>query len=309
VSRKTRKDDSVDVGEEVLPWYRRPGRGAVLSLLTTAGLLIVAVSGLEHLKARVGTLPEYNPTPRLRLMEPPQWVESEGWRTQILASVHLPEKPNMLDGKLIRDIASQLTHSGWASQVRHIRQEVDGTIRIWCDYRKPIAMVQTDRTEGDETVYVAIDKDGVRLPHLYKNVSEAGWMEIVGVESPIPRPGQAFEGEDARAAVKLAEIIDQKDLARRIRAIDISNFRKRKNPRQDQIFLLARGSREPIIWGSAIGEEIEESAWQDKIKLITLLLKNGSPHVQADVSCYADRVIMKTSPAFETADSSQARDR
>jgi hypothetical protein len=65
----------------------------------------------------------------------------------------------------------------------------------------------------------------------------------------------------------------------------------------------------PIRWGSPIGEEFEEPSCQEKIQLITAMLESGTPHVQADVSCYADRVIMRGEAAIETVDSSQIRDR
>jgi hypothetical protein len=310
VSRKTRKDDSVERNEEGLPWWRRPGRSAVLSLLALTGLVALAVTGLERLKGHVETLPQYNPTPRLQLMDTPDWVDREQWRPQILASIRLPEQPDWLGGGVVREVGEQLASSGWVSKVKRVLPEVDGTIRIWCDYRRPIAMIRIKSDDKDGYTYVAIDKDGVRLPQVYREVEEAGWMQIVGVEiQEPPPPGQVFPGEDAAAAVRLAELIFRQDFAHRISVIDVTNFRGRKSKRQDHIFLLARGRHEPLIWGSAIGEEFDENHWQDKIRLISLQLKNGSPHVQANVSCFPDRVILKVEPTIQTADSSKARGR
>ncbi len=309
MSRKTRKDDSVDVNEETLPWWRKPGRSAILSLLALVGLGFLAVSGLERLKEQVEGLPQYQPTPKLQLVDTPDWVERENWRPQILASIRLPEKADWLGGGLAREIGEQLAASGWVSQVKRVLPEVDGTIRIWCEYRRPIAMVRSKADEEDEYLYVAVDKDGVRLPHIYRDVEEAGWIQILGVESAAPEPGQAYQADDALAAVRLAEIIFRQDFAHQISVIDVTNFRGRKNRRRDHIFLLARGRHEPLIWGSAIGEEFDENTWQDKIRLISLQLKNGSPHVQANVSLFPDRVITSVEPPIQTADGSQARGR
>jgi len=311
VSRKTRKDEPVEPDVANLPWYRRPGRGAVLSLLTLIGLMVFAGTGLERLKARVDSLPEYNPTPKLVLMDTPRWFDSEGWRPQVLAAIHLPEKPNWLDGTLVQDIAHQLAASGWVSQVKRVTQSIDGSLRVWCDYRQPIAMVETRRIDDETGDYVAIDKDGVRLPQVYHNAGEHGWLEILGVEAVVPEPGQTFKGEDAAAAARLAQIIEQQNIAQQVCAIDVSNFHGRKDKSRNHIFLRLRGPAGPInwTWGSAVGEEFEEPLWQDKIRLIQATLRRGAPMSEIDLSSYRDGVIVRTAPAVASAYGSQPRNR
>lgn len=308
MSRKTRKDDPVEAGLEGLPWYRRPGRGASLVLLTLLGIMVSAAAGLEHLKSRVESLPEYNPRPKLHLMEAPLWLDKEGWRPQILATIKLPEKPDWLGGELTKNVADQLAASGWVSKVKRVTQDIEGNIRIWCDYRQPIAMVETRQLEDGVREFVAIDKDGVRLPLVYKNAGSSGWLEIVGVQAAVPEPGQAFQGDDAVAAAKIAQIIDQQVIAKSVCAIDVTNFRGRKDKRQNHILLRLRGAGD-FKWGSAVGEEFEEPNWQRKVKLIQAVLKRRSQHVLADVSCYENGVIMKTQPTIQTADGSQPRNR
>lgn len=316
MSRKTRKDDPADADVQGLPWWRRPGRGAALACLTLVGLVIVAGAGLEQLRSRVSSLPEYNPTPKLLLVDVPEWVDREGWRPQVLASIRLPDQPDWLGGGLVRDIGEQLQRSGWVSKVKRVSQDVDGSIRIACDYRRPIAMVRTRELDRGVHEYVAIDSEGVRLPQVYLNARDAGWLEIIGVEAAVPDPGQPFVGDDARAAADLAQVIDKQKfedrtrvVAEQICVIDVSNFHGRKDKRRNQILLYGRGSGDPIKWGSPIGEEFEEPSWQEKIRLITAVLEDGAPHVQADISCYPNRVIMRSQPAIATVDGSQTRDR
>ena len=309
MSRKTRKDDPGEADVENLPWYRRPGRGAVLVLLTLVGLLSAASAGMQHLKSRVDSLPEYNPKPKLVLMDTPKWFDQEGWRQQVLASIHLSEKPNWLDGKLVHDVADQLSASGWVAQVKRVTQDIEGNIRIWCDYRRPIAMVETKRIDDEAGEYVAIDKDGVRLPQVYKNAGEHGWLEILGVEAGVPEPGQPFKGEDAAAAARLAQIIEQQDIAPQVCAIDVSNFHGRKDRTRNHIFLRLRSSAGAITWtwGSAVGEEFEEPNWQEKVRLIQATLRHGHPTAEVDLTSYRDGVIMRTAPAVASTYGSQPR--
>ena len=310
MSRKTRKDEPFETGEEGLPWWRRPGRGTMLSLLTLSGLIVAAVFGLERLKGRVASLPEYVTAPKVELVDTPKWLDQENWRQYVLASIHLPAKTNWLDGKLVQDVGRQLTESGWASRIKRITRDVHGTIRISCEYRRPIAMVRLEQAEADGyPSYVAIDKDRVRLPQVYRDAGQFAWMEIIGLEAAVPEPGQAFQGGDAKAAVDLVQLLSRQPFARQIRAVDVSNFHGRKDRRQDHIYLLARGRSKPITWGSAIGDEFEENDVELKLRLIAKTLKNGSPNALANVSCYPDRVIMRPDAGIQTADGSQLRGR
>lgn len=309
MSRRGRKDSSADSAEEVLPWYRRPGTGTLMSAWALLGVLGVAVYGLERLKDRMVGLPEYNPQPRLELIDTPPWLTREQWQPQILASIHFPQNQRWLDEGLARDIGQQLQASGWVSRVRSVTQHVDGTIRIACDYRRPIAMIRSE-DGADGPLYVAVDREGVRLPQVYEHAVQAGWMEIVGVEAPVPPPGQPFIGEDAVAAIRLADLIFVQDFAPRIGAINVSNFRGRLNKREPHIFLLAKGDIGRLPWGSAIGEEYDEPTPEEKLRSMALTLKNaGSRSAQLDPSIFPDRVILRVAPDLRTADSSQPRDR
>ncbi len=256
-----------------------------------------AVYGLEQLKAYVYAQPEYAPAVSLALINPPAWVERESWTARILESVDLSREPPLQGMPLVRQVHDQLLASGWVSRVNRVFEGMDGRIRIDCDFRRPVAMIHFDGAM-DEPIgegFIAVDKDGVRLPELYGRVgSEDGWLRIFGVQSPLPQVGQAYpEAEgDAAAAVRLASLIFEQTYASRISGINVRNFRGRHNPSEAHIVLLTHaGGR--IIWGSAIDAEIEEPNWKDKIRTIGMYFERSQPQARIDASVYPDRVIVE----------------
>jgi len=304
LSLKRRKSKPAsDDGAEPSP------RVTIESLRLSAGIVGLfvfvgaAVFGLERLKDRVYDRPEYNPPIQVQLADPPAWVEREGWHKRILSVVKIPEDQQWLDEMLVRRVADQINCSGWVSRVHTVAQRMDGVIRISCDYRRPIAMIQT--ANG----YIPVDRFAVRLPEVYERVEDGtGWMRIVGVETTTPDVGEAFAGDDAVAAVRLASVLFEQDFAQRITAIDVLNFRGRRDKHDNHIKLRTVDGRR-IDWGSAIGEEIEEPTVQEKVRTIALYFKKGSPQARIDVSVYRNGWIEPVEPAIHTADGSRSRGR
>lgn len=281
--------------------------GGALAVFVVLGL---AVYGLERLKDHVYGLPEYSPEFRVILDEPPEWVTAEGWKSRILESIRLPQETRWLDDSLVREIHDRVLASGWVAKVNHVVQDMNGTIRVDCAYRRPIAMVHFDHAVDEQIItgFVAVDEEGVRLPELYHQVDEdLGWLRILGVESPLPPVGEPFSGEDARAAIQLCRVLSRQAYAPRISAINIRNFRGRHNRHDTHIYLLTRdGGR--IKWGSAIGEEMEEPSWKDKLKTIGMYFKSNAPQALIDASVYVNGVIIEPSPpSLRTADMSRSR--
>ena len=277
------------------------GGGIVRPLLPLICMVLLAGAaayGLERLKDHVYRQPVYHPTIRLSLVDPPQWVAKEKWDERILSSVELPTSEQWMDADLIERIAAQLANSGWVRRVDHVTKRMDGTIEVTCDYRRPIAMLLTD--EG----YLPVDRDGVRMPEVYPSVStDSGWLRIVGVESDVPSVNRSFAGDDAKAAVRLASLIFEQgdEVASRISAIDVINFRGRRDRRACHIKLWTPTGSE-IKWGSAIGEEVEENTAVEKITQIAIMLKQGEPKAQVDVSVYPDVAILPATQTIETAE-------
>lgn len=262
-----------------------------------------SVYGLERLKDHVYALPEYSPAIQVELADAPAWVEREGWRNRILSTVKISDDQQWLDEMLVRQVADQINCSGWVSRVHRVAQGMDGIIRISCDYRRPIAMIQTAKG------YIPVDRFGIRLPEVYERVEDGtGWMRIVGIESTTPEVGELFHGEDAGAAVRLASVLFEQEFSQRITAIDVANFRGRRDKRDNHIKLRTLDGQR-IDWGSAIGEEIEEPSVQEKVRTIALYFKKGSPQAHVDISVYRNGWIEPAEPVVRTADGSRTRDR
>jgi len=284
----------------------RPGRGPLLPLLCMVGVVSGAVYGLERLKRYVHSLPAYHPTSiRVKLLDPPDWVEREQWGPRILSAVEVPPEDAWMDEQLPMKVAKQLTDSGWARQVERVTRHMDGTIEVACTYRRPIAMLLTD--EG----YVPVDADGFRLPEVYEQVgADSGWLRIRGVQTARAEVNTAFQGEDAVAAIRLASLIfDQGwEISSRISAIDVANFRGRRNRRESHIKLWTPQGR-LIKWGSAIGEEIEEPTAAEKLANIAIMLRRGGPQAQVDVSVFPDAAVLPIADTIQTADRSNRHGR
>lgn len=255
-------------------------------------VLAAAICGLEQLKHYVYAQPEYRPAVKVELADlgEDDWVDREGWRARILDHIVVPQDKAWVEGELLTNVAEQMAQSGWVSNVRRAWKERDGTIRLACDFRRPIAMVQT--VDGS---YIPVDKYGIRLPEKYDRVSsDLGWMRIIGVEASIPKIGESFvdSESDAMAAVRVATLIfERQEISPWISSVDVTNFKGRRNKRENHIKLWTHDGKR-IDWGSAIGEEVEEASAEEKLQSISLLLKTGTLQARADVSIYPASVLV-----------------
>ncbi len=313
MKRRSKNGANPETGEPSARWWRSIEPADLAPLASALSLIVIlggAVYGLERVRGHVLALPEFNPPVELKLHDPPEWVQTEGWSPRILSSIHVPDPGapgDQADGHLLPDIAHQLAESGWVSSVDQVVRGLDGTVRIACEYRRPIAMILVD-LEG-QTKFIPIDRDGVRLPEIYDRVDPgAGWLRIIGVETPPPEVGQAYAGDDAVEAVRLAALLgEQEDIAPHIADVDVRNFLGRRDKRRPHILLWPRQGTEPFIWGSAIGQEIEEADAADKLRNLAVSLRRASPQAAVDLSVFSNAWIEQTPEAVRTADGSSAR--
>ncbi len=272
---------------------RLAGLGPLLPAAAVLAVVVVAIGGLEWLRGHVLSVPEFNPPLKLKLEYLPgaEWVEQEGWLPRISASIKLPAEHQLMSENLLGSVADQIAASGWVRSVERVTRSTDGTIRVCCDYRRPIAMVLTNRGK-----YIPIDKDGVRLPEEYPEVeTDSGWIRILGVQSEPPPVGQAYgvshRDEDAVAAVRLALVLfSQQEIADKISGIDVTNYNGREDKFKTHIRLWTRDHRR-IDWGSAIGREVEEPELAYKLRNLVLWLKSNSPQAYADLTTYRNGVL------------------
>jgi hypothetical protein len=251
---------------------------------------VLSVCGLEWLRGQVLAIPEYNPEPKVQLeyLAGSEWVQQEGWLPRIHASIQLPDKGYM-DDRLLEEVARQVAATGWVRRVHQVVRGMDGTIRVCCDYRRPIAMVLTNRGK-----YIPVDKDGVRLPEEYDRVeADSGWMRILGVQTEPPPVGRSYMdlrggNSDGAAAVRLAFLLfSQAEIGDKISGIDVSNC-------NDIVVYTRDGGK--FRWGSAIGREVEEPEPAYKLRNLALSLRTNSPQACADLTVYRNGVLVHSGP-------------
>jgi len=256
-------------------------------------VVVLSISGLEKLKARFYDAPDYKRPLKVQLeyCKGAEWLEKENLIDSIAAVVRLPADQSLLDRNVLKEAQAQMLASGWVKRVDYVARDMDGTIRMLCDYRRPIAMIGVKN--GSETTYVPVDREGFRLPgnFSYDVAVQSGYMLIQGVQCKMPPIGETFcrtatKNNDAMAALSLAEcIFSQGDAALKIKAIDVSNFKGRVDPRATPVKLVARNDHE-VRWGSPPGQEVEEPSVTAKLANLVLLAKQDFPQAIADVSVY-----------------------
>ena len=285
----------------------------LLPAVCVLGLVMGGVWGLELLKKRVYAAPEQAPRIEVELTDVPSWVEDEGWKPRILGAIHLPEEPKWLDESLIRTVHDQLKFSGWVSRIDRVAQGMDGKIRIFATYRKPVAMISFESADDElkRDGFVAVDAQAVRLPDMYEYVDpRSGWIRVLGVDAQPPQAGEPYTRDDVAAAVRLAYVIGQQPFARQISAVNVRNFGYRHDRAKPQIVLLTPSSDDDdITWGSPIGEEIEEPDWRVKVRNLQIVYEERGSLSGVNVSIHPDSVIIgPKGEELRTADGSRPRD-
>jgi len=295
VSRNGQRRGDSDSADESTWGNLRANWRALAPVISAAFLVVFLVSvvaGLERLERRVAARPEQNPALRIELDVPADadWVDKEGWRPRILSSVQLPEERAFSDEGLLEDVARQVLSSGWVSQVQRVVRMSDGTIHVLCQYRRPIAMLLAEEPTTGKPAYVPIDRHGYRLPEMYTDISGCGsWIQILGVKARLPEIGRQFEGDDARAGIRLAALIFQQSFHSQVAAVDVANYRGRVNRSKSHILIHPKAKKgESFHWGSAIGEEIEEPSAPEKLRMLAKCFAPGSPQASIDLSVYPD---------------------
>lgn len=283
-------------------------------LLAIVVLVAGAVYGLERMRRHVLAQPEFHPLVKFELADPPDWVVRQEWTPHILAQLQsdIGQLPN--DEQLVSAVADRLHTSGWVHKVHGVCRHMDGTVRVSCDYRRPIAML-CSRLNNKE-VYMPVDREGYRLPVTFEQLEPerggwSGWIRLLGIRSPVPKVNAQFEGEDARAAIQLATMICDRGgiVEAKISAIDVSNVLHPRDRRKSPIVLWRADSNYRITWGSPIGREIEEPTADLKLANIALALRNGGPQMDFDASTLPDGVIFPAAATAATSSGLQTVDR
>ena len=208
------------------------------------------------------------------LAEPPEWLDEEATE-QIRRTVLDLAAKDRTDPKLPAKAVAALSKSIWIKRIppAGIVNDRRGRLIINCEYRKPLAMVT------GPTVLVRVAADGLVLPGKYKRTaSEAKlYRRILGVTTEAPKAGAKWEAADLQAGVALLKLIDPRPFGSEITAVDVSNYKGRKNPTKAHLVLMT-DEQAYLYWGRAIGTEGRlEADHLTKLKnLNALFLQLGS---------------------------------
>lgn len=207
----------------------------------------------------------------------PGWLRDANWKhvlPQLEARIDLHPRTDPYHDSVCSYVAARLAGSAWVDRVRRVTKQTDGRVKVWADFRKPSAMV-----ERDGVAYL-VDELGVRLPEQWavSGLNRAGWFAIRGVSAAVPRPGKRWGGEDLTAGLKLARFLYQTKSSGQlpfrgsIRAIDVSNYRGKKDPRGGRLQLVTINPQSYIHWGLPPGEEYDiESSAELKLAMLRKL--------------------------------------
>ena len=245
----------------------------MLGVVISAAAVLAVISASEWLKSRVLEDVAVN---RVFVADAPDWLDASAIADIESAAMEVVRE-NLADKKVARKVAEKLAGNIWVRKIPAggVINNYDGSLSIRCEYRKPLAIV------GAGGVWVRLDRDALVLPgrFLRSGVPAGKYREILGVKSNPPVEGQVWSAEDLLAAVNILRLIDGKPFAGEITAIDVSNYRGRRNTYNSHILLTTEMQSE-LRWGRAIGTEGRiEVGYEIKLHhLEELFIRYGSLH-------------------------------
>jgi cell division septal protein FtsQ len=197
--------------------------------------------------------------PKVVLVNRPSWM-SDLLAEEIIRKAKPAGAHSAFDHQVLVDINRILVASPWIRKVREVRRVYQNrpadTIEIDCEYRAPVALVQS----GRDTFWL-VDGDGVVLPAQF-NLSQLtrvvrgadGKMNIrviSGVQHKPVSAGAKWPGEDLAAGLDMVKLLYGLPYAEEIVTVNVSNYAGRDSIKEAQIsFGTTQGNM--IKWGRPI---------------------------------------------------------
>jgi hypothetical protein len=250
--------------------------------------------------------------PKIALKDRPAWM-SDYLADQIMKTAEPIGLHSAYDRQLLIDTAAALRSDPWIRKVNEVRRIYDqgpaDTIELDCEFRAPVALVQSDN------IYWLVDGEGVKLPEQYSDDlpkiifgpdGKVNVRIISGAQQSPPESGRRWIGADLSAGLELARLLAGRDFADQIRLIDVSNFDGRANPAEAQIVLVTQFNTQ-IRWGrppSAADGFVEVPASTKLDALSSIYRQTGRVDAgQPWIDIRFDRVTCPApAPAVPTAD-------
>jgi hypothetical protein len=179
--------------------------------------------------------------PDLKTAVAPKWANSQG---EELIRIEGAGK-SIFDPQLVERVGRTFESCPWVRKVTAVERVFPDQLLIKFEYRRVHAAVRR------ENGYVLVDRDGVRLPGVYVAPPACDrTVQITGVASRPPEPGQVWQDDSLRAAVAMADYIPESTLLRRlgIREVDVANFGGRQDPRRSEMSIVTSNGC-IVAWG------------------------------------------------------------
>ncbi|MEP0848021.1 MAG: hypothetical protein HRF50_14520 [Phycisphaerae bacterium] len=296
--RIERKRSSSQSAAVRMGWLQRRGFWLALGWVGLLGAAAFGLGKLEPYVRRTNTQPT-----RIEWRGLPPWIAKASWEhvvRSIEEQVNLDERTDIFDPRVCQYVAEAVARSPWIKSVRRTAKQSDGRVTVEAEFRRPLTFV-----ECADRAYL-IDDEGVRLPPELpaEFISRDDWIPIRGVASAPPPPGQAWNGEDLAAAIKLVKFLygahDVSPLPFRgaLRAVDASNYNYRQRPSDGWLKLITTNPRSYIHWGLPPGEEygIESTAAMKLAALSKLCRERGGLPVAGPIDIRPDDRILIGEP-------------
>lgn len=221
----------------------------ILGILAGALAVLGLVVGLSFLLDRE-IQRNVPPIKQVELKDKPDWMD-EAVATEICQMISDLAAQDPSDQKLPAKAADALAKNIWVKRVlpTGVINDYHGTLSIRCEFRKPIAIVNSG------VFLVRVDEDALVLPGelLLTAVPVDKYKRILGVTSEPPEPGQTWDSPDLLAAVELLKLIGDRPFSREITAVDVSNYNGRRSDKAH--IVMFTNQRTVLNWGRAIGTE------------------------------------------------------
>lgn len=219
--------------------FAKVGLGILAVGVLIAGLVLLANYVFRDIPA----------VTRVTLAEEPFWLE-ESAAEQVRQTVLDLAKKNPSDPDLPAKAAKSLSQNIWVKRIVRIVNNYDGSLTVRCEFRKPLAIVT------GPTVLVRVDQDGMVLPGRYlRTAPEASrYKRILGVVTNAPAEGIKWGAPDLLAGIALLKLIEDKPFSKEITAVDVSNYRGRRNTAKPHLVMTTE-KQTFLYWGRAVGSE------------------------------------------------------
>lgn len=178
------------------------------------------------------------------------WLPPEA-RDELMAAAcaEIERNPDPFSPTALRRVGEAALASGWFEQIRGVRREPGGIIRVEGAWRIPVGVV---RSEGADYL-VALG--GEILPLSFPQ-GTSGFRAITGAQLNPPKagghivPGAVWPGADVKAGIELLALITTKPWQSQVAAVDVSEY-----PATKQLALITT-RRGRVVWGGGPSDVI-----------------------------------------------------